>query len=525
MNTGRTFCAVLLVVSAAGIFTTGCSDRSGQSHTEAGIRRLHQEQYQSAVKLFKEAISLNPENGAAHCNLGITYWRMGEYNKALDPFLKAAEINKEDPLPHEYRGLIYIELEDWDEARMSFYSALERNRDSAKIVTYLALVELRSGNTFKARMFLQRALEIDPVYAPALYNLAMLHSGEAPEDASTDDQINAARAAEYFEDYLDVADDETRKQKASRYLQKVRLESAVPHAEEEFFSQPTTPPAETDSGREPGPETEAEPETETAAEQQEPDSGRPEDIHPAILSVRKALADHEYDKALILLNEALDENPENSDLLWELAVVYDRHLEYKEKAKDVYRRFARLFPDDPRVKKEEITERTSSRSSEEDNIPRNPGEALEEWGKGLQFHEAGDIAEAINYYKKALLLDRKCFNAAYNLGIAYREKEQHKLAETALRQAVKIKPGKPRALYMLGLVQSERDKYRDAIENLNKALRLKPDYAQPHFVLGLVYHRKKRKDLARTHFRHCAELAEGKRLGKRAEEWLEFLGN
>ncbi len=527
MNTARTFCAVLLVISVAGIIVTGCSDSSGRSQTEAGIRKLHQEQYESAEKLFREAILRNPDNAAAHCNLGITYLQMGEYRKALEPFLTASGINQKDSLPHEYRGLIYTELELWGKARRSFYSALERNPNSAKIVTYLALVELKSDNFAKAHMFFQRALEIDSAYGPALYNLAMLHSGQASEIASDADEIDAARAAEYFEDYLEVADDSMREQKASRYLQKFRQESAVEDSDEELEPASSSPRTETKPGSEP--ELEHESETERVAEQtasqpQPPQSDPTEGIHPAILKVRKALGNQEYDRALILLNKALDENPKNADLLWELAVVYDRHLAYKDKANDVYRKFARLFPNDPRAKKEKFTEQAAAESIEED-IPRRPNEALEEWARGLQFHEAGNIDAAIRQYKKALLLDRKSFNAAYNLGIAYREKGKYKSAEMTLKQAVEMQPEKHQAFYMLGLVQFERDDYRNAIDNLNKALKLKPNYAQPHFVLGLVHRAKERKDLARRHFKHCAELAEGERLGKRARDWLEFLGN
>ncbi|MFW6151748.1 MAG: tetratricopeptide repeat protein [Verrucomicrobiota bacterium] len=515
MDTARTFCSVLLAVSVAGIILTGCSDHSGQSHTEAGIRKLHREQYESAEKLFKEAILRNPNNAAAHCNLGIAYWQMGEYRKALEPFRKASEINREDPLPHEYKGLIYAELELWDKARRSFYSALERNLNSTKIVTHLAIVELKSGNLAKGRMFLQRALEIDPAYGPALYNLAMLHSGQAPGIEPGAVEMDASRAAEYFEDYLEVADNPGREQKASRYLKEFRSGSVMEGADTASRPVSSIQRAETE------PEPDAKKLAGHAAQQPQRTAGSPDPIQEA----RKALEDKEYDRALIVLNKAYDENPENADLLWELAVVYDRHLAYKEKAEEIYSKFARLFPGDPRAEKRRNARRAASRSPEQQDKPRRPNEALEEWGRGLQLHQAGDIDKAIGYYRKALALDRKCFNAAYNLGVAYREKEEYKFAETVLKQAVKIKPDKPRAFYMLGLVQFEQDDYRSARENLNKALKLKPEYAQPHFVFGLIYHEQERKDLAITHFRQCADLAGEGRLAKRARDWLEFLGN
>jgi tetratricopeptide (TPR) repeat protein len=140
-----------------------------------------------------------------------------------------------------------------------------------------------------------------------------------------------------------------------------------------------------------------------------------------ILDVRKALARHEYDKALVLLNRSIEEDPDDPDLLWELAIVYDRYLEYAEKAQSIYEKFARRFPDDPRTETVQEGEDEPELLAGVDRR-RKPQEALDEWAQGLRFHQAGDIDEAVKQYKKALALDSQCFNAAYNLGLAYRHR-------------------------------------------------------------------------------------------------------
>ncbi|MDD2237375.1 MAG: tetratricopeptide repeat protein, partial [Kiritimatiellae bacterium] len=65
------------------------------------------------------------------------------------------------------------------------YEALDRKPESARILTALALAELRMEGPDAAASYLGQALEKNPVYAPALYNLATIQKDylKNPQDA------------------------------------------------------------------------------------------------------------------------------------------------------------------------------------------------------------------------------------------------------------------------------------------------------------------------------------------------------
>lgn len=120
-----------------------------------------------------------------------------------------------------------------------------------------------------------------------------------------------------------------------------------------------------------------------------------------------------------------------------------------------------------------------------------------EFEAGNDFFQAGEVAKAVEAYKRAIVL-RPSHQAAYvNLGVAYYQQEEFDLAEAQYRKALELKPDDGEVAYNLGalylqqaLLKGEppdQPAYSKAVKQLEQALYLAPDLAEPHFSLGVAY--------------------------------------
>ena len=84
----------------------------------------------------------------------------------------------------------------WDRAKSVYFQAQKRDPQSAAAATGLGRALLLEGDAARAETEFMKALEIDKDYAPALYNLGVLH-------AMAEGQ--GEQAAVYFKRYLEAS--------------------------------------------------------------------------------------------------------------------------------------------------------------------------------------------------------------------------------------------------------------------------------------------------------------------------------
>lgn len=496
--------ALALTLSLAG----GCGNKPPADPFGVGIRALQKGRYAAAAKHLELAAQKQPDNPSVHCHLGIAYWKQGHFDLAAGAFKRAASFSKTDPRPFEFLGNTYMELGRWIEAKDAFSKAYERAPKSPRVLTELALVQVRTGSPEAAKTYLTLALGADPLYEPALFDLAVLNR---------DWLQNNEEARKYFLKYLDIETDHCRTREARRALKELSAPGARPDSRGTASS--------------PAPISGVSPLA----------SGTTDAL---LAPARAAIQSENYDEALMRLKEVVAKNPRNADALWELAQLYDKHLENPDLAARTYQDFLRLFPSDRRAPaaKQGLEKlapaRRSGGVSDAGGLPTlSPPPALHlrkaekpdsrlamnAFDRAQAYQKTSDWDRAIYHYKRAIENDTSFLDAYFNLGQVYRASGNLAGARDAFLCALQLKPDMTRAKCVLAMVYRDLRQKPQAISELNSTLKMDPNFADAHLLLGQIYQDDPANaELARKHFARYVELAPTGSGARPARDWLSL---
>ena len=182
---------VLLAVAVAGLLT-GC----GHDPVSTALKALENGNPAKAETILAQAVKQDPSDASALANLALLRYRNGQWDAALTDFSKVADMAPDDPRPIEFIAAMWMENSNWQEAGAMLAEAAKRDPRSPGILTAQAVVELYTLGAPAARTRLLQVLDIDPRYAPALFNLAVINR---------DWLKNTPEARRYFQRYLAVA--------------------------------------------------------------------------------------------------------------------------------------------------------------------------------------------------------------------------------------------------------------------------------------------------------------------------------
>ena len=454
----------------AAALAAGCGRRTGRDALEKGMDLLARGDFEGAVAGLEQAARQLPDSPTVQCNLGMAYWKIDLPERAVTCLRQAAELAPEDPAPLELLGRVFIDVRRWEDARAALAEAYRRSSLSPAILNAMGVVEFHAGETEQAMTLLKRALALDTDYPPALYNLGVLH-GRASETGQQE---------RYLRRYVEIGDDERHTQAAYRYL--------------------------------------------------DPQRHEPSPAGPLIEKARAAVGNDAYDEALVLLNQAVREDPESADAAWELALLYDRHLGYAPRALDAYRRFAESFPADARValageRRRALRAHSGATENESSAPAQGRAEAAREaFRKGLAFHQRRDWRAAIGAYKEALSQDSRFAQASCNLGLAHKASGDTSQARDAFLYTLSVDPNMLEANYMLGVVYRDLGQAEKAVSYLKRTLAVDPGYARAHLLLGLIHRQAQRIEQAKQHFRRFVDLAPADPSAQKIRDWLRAGG-
>jgi tetratricopeptide (TPR) repeat protein len=124
-----------------------------------------------AIPLFREALTLEPENPLLWLNLGVAQQKTGEYAEAIESFQRAVIIDDELAEAWLSMGLIYYETKEFVLAEECYVSALSRNDNDPKTWNNLGVLYFTEGSYEDARDCFEKSIILFPQYYDALINL------------------------------------------------------------------------------------------------------------------------------------------------------------------------------------------------------------------------------------------------------------------------------------------------------------------------------------------------------------------
>lgn len=496
------------------------SDRRAEVLNFTGLLELKMGRTDEAEAHFQEASSLDESWMDPYYNLGMIYLEEGRLDDAEEVLSEAGRVSSEDPRPLEWLGHLRMKKGMHVEARRAFYEALNRAPRSPRVLTALANVDRLEGNPQDAVTFLMQALELDSNYAPALYNLGMIHDQDFKE---------AEQAEAYYRDFIKVSGDAERIARVERRLKGGAAgESDLSQTEQAPGSQPPDPtPVSVDldqrvadylaKAKDLHQQGEIQKSLNLCLQAAYRSSSRPDLKEKSLRAAveycfdmarahyelarfleetgrssqalqwykqavaldgktkylhldlaRVAIEVGEDDAALSSLQAAYRLDPNDAEVNWELAVLLDR-LGLKGKAAEAYSEFLERFPEDPRRVK------ASSRLVEIKPVS-SPNVSL----------RAGPSAES----RTESDLPRNPQDAvqAYNRGSIYLSRGDVERAGFFFKRAIKLDPYFVSAYYNQGLVEQQNGQPPAAIEMFRAAIQLKPDWVDAYYNLALSLH-------------------------------------
>jgi tetratricopeptide (TPR) repeat protein len=164
------------------------------------------EEYDAAITRFKIAVKLKPDFTDAYINWGITLMNKHRLREAVKKFKQASKIAPDDPKVYLNMGIVLEMLEYPEDAEENFLKVLEKTSPTQEhgdlkasneriiALNKLALLDMKKDKLQEAINKFQQIVKIDPKFAPAYYNLAIVHANTGKDSKAIE---NLAKAIDY----------------------------------------------------------------------------------------------------------------------------------------------------------------------------------------------------------------------------------------------------------------------------------------------------------------------------------------
>jgi small glutamine-rich tetratricopeptide repeat-containing protein alpha len=108
-----------------------------------GNKKMISKDFHEAIRLYSEAIKLNPENAAYYSNRSAAYSQIEEYNNAIADAEKALEIDPSFSKAYSRLGLAYFKLELYENALEAYTRGLELDPNNVVMKESLVMTKER----------------------------------------------------------------------------------------------------------------------------------------------------------------------------------------------------------------------------------------------------------------------------------------------------------------------------------------------------------------------------------------------
>ncbi len=151
-------------------------EKKAMANNQLGIILWSLAKNEQAIEQFSESCRLTEELTGANMNLGIALYHAGQLDTAKFEFTKILSEQPRNAMARTFIGLIHMKEKDWKTASEELATGLKANPGDPAGQNALALSQLHMNNgSDNAIARLKQIVVAYPDYAPATYNLAVIH--------------------------------------------------------------------------------------------------------------------------------------------------------------------------------------------------------------------------------------------------------------------------------------------------------------------------------------------------------------
>ena len=162
---------------------TGYEPSLDRWHYDLALVYTDRQDWESAIREYREVIRLDPRAFRAYNNLGNIYTRREDYPRAAEYYRQVIRLRPDLAQPYNNLGSVLFRMEKLDEALKFFQAALRIRPDIAESHNNLGNVYFMKGNYEEAVKSYREALKYKPFHASIHFNLgkALVKQGRLEE--------------------------------------------------------------------------------------------------------------------------------------------------------------------------------------------------------------------------------------------------------------------------------------------------------------------------------------------------------
>lgn len=174
----KTFFVLVLILLCQNIFAQRRSNESPVQLYNKALEFQNQEDYYSAIEIYKIVLELNPQYSDAWYNLALCTYNLGNYDLTITYADNAAKYSPNLSTIQNLKGMALLSLGNFADARNIFNSVLEKYPNDVNSRFGLAELDLYEGKISGAEGRFEEALARDSSNRKALLSLALISSEE-----------------------------------------------------------------------------------------------------------------------------------------------------------------------------------------------------------------------------------------------------------------------------------------------------------------------------------------------------------
>lgn len=524
---------------------------NAQAHNYLGILYEKKEKHDWAIHEFKEAIKINERYKEALLNLANVYAITKEFKKAEQLYLEIIEYYPDYIDSRKYLAILLKNRNRHEDALLQYEKIIEVDPENVESLNSSGVIHFEKKRYEEAKKSFYKAIEADPDYADSYYNMGVLHHYY---------DKNLLEAKKYYMKYLAVNPKGDQSVLVQNLLMSVETElSEIEEKNKSLaINQKIVEKKE-----------QINQEFDQAWEQKNYQLVK--QISAELLKennqntvVREKLAKalfelKEYELSRIEYEEIIKIDPLKTKLYFEIAKIFDYHLNDSEKAIQNYQNYLRLnsnseFKNEAEkrienlspkpvqkpkvveiekkmekseVKKEVETKKNSVEPAnfkkiEEINKPTQTKETYYTfYNQGLRYQSQNKNIEALNEFEKSINLKKENPKSYFSMGDIYLKIGKKNEALDAFKNVTRYDVDNEKAYYNQAVIAKDLGKTAEAINAFNKTIQINSKFADAYLGLGLLYQEQKNIPKASLYLKKYVELKPTSSYSTRINAWLK----